>query len=290
MKKIRKPEIIIITGLSGAGKSVAIKAIEDFGGFCVDNMPSALIVQFVKLIKTSDYSKSLIALGIDVRSRGFMDSMFEVLPRTEKMGFASRIIFLEASDSTIIRRYSESRRRHPLSREDESLRDSIEKERKRLAPLREKAGMIVDTSGISPHELKKRLKDILFEKGVKSISINIISFGYKYGIPEDVDMLIDTRFLPNPHYQDRLSEKNGNNSEVINFIMESKVTGEFILKYKNLLSFLVPNYIKEGKSYLNIGIGCTGGKHRSVVVSNEICKHLKGNKYSVFTTHRDIKQ
>jgi UPF0042 nucleotide-binding protein len=290
MKKIKKPEIIVITGLSGAGKSIAIKSLEDFGGFCVDNMPSALIAKFARLIITSDYAKSLIALGIDVRSIGFMDSMFDVLEDPRKMGFTYKVIFLEASDSVITRRYSESRRRHPLRGEKETLKAAIEKERKSLAPLREKAGVIIDTSSLSPHELKQKLKELLFEKSEKSININIMSFGFKYGVPEDIDVLIDTRFLPNPHYDEKLSPKDGNNEEIKKFVMKKKLSKEFVSKYKDLLHFLVPNYIKEGKSYLNIAVGCTGGKHRSVVVSNEICNYLKKNKYNVYTTHRDIKR
>ncbi len=290
MKKIKKPEIIIITGLSGAGKSVAIKAIEDFGGFCVDNMPSALIERFVTLIKTSDYNRSIIALGIDVRNMGLMDKIIDVLAHIKEMNYAYKIVFLESSDSTIIKRYSESRRRHPLSGEKKGLKEAIERERKSLALLREKAEIIIDTSKISPHELKNRLKEMLFAKGLKSLKINIMSFGFKYGIPEEADMLIDTRFLPNPHYHGQLSEKDGNDNEIIEFVMKSQLTKDLISKYKDLFDFLIPNYINEGKSYLNIGIGCTGGRHRSVVMSNELSSYLKEKKYNVNVKHRDIKQ
>ena len=284
--KIKKPDIIIVTGLSGAGKSIAIKSIEDFGGFCVDNMPSALVIQFVKLILRSDYSKSLIALGIDVRSRGFTDNISEVLEKIKKMGYDYKIIFCEASNKVILRRYSESRRRHPLSENKESLEKTIEKERKRLAPLREKADIIIDTGNFNPHQLKQKLKEILLKKGGELININIIAFGFKYGAPENVDIMIDTRFLPNPHYEPELSEKDGNDPAIINFIMKNKISRDFVSKYTGLLDFLLPNYIKEGKSYLNIGVGCTGGRHRSVVITNKLCRHLK--KYNVFATYRDI--
>ena len=283
-----KARIIVVTGLSGAGKSSAIKSIEDFGGFCVDNMPSALIMQFLNLIKTSDYRKSFIALGVDVRTSGFMENLFPVLAAAGQQGFESKIIFLEANDKAITRRYSESRRRHPLIGDEDSLKSAIEKERERLAPLREKADIIIDTSNISPHELKNRLKDILFRKGLESIKIKLISFGFKYGIPEDIDMLMDTRFLPNPHYVPGLGEKNGMTDEIKEFVMKSPESKQFLKSYRDLLDFLIPNYIKEGRSYLNIGIGCTGGKHRSVVITNELAGYLKEKKYGVIITHRDI--
>jgi UPF0042 nucleotide-binding protein len=290
MTKAKKNEIIIITGLSGAGKSVAIKSIEDLGGFCVDNMPAVLIDRFAQLIRTSDYSQSLLALGLDVRSLGFMDGVFDILGQIKKMGFQHKVVFIEASDSTIVRRYSESRRRHPLKGARERLDAAIERERQSLSPLREKADVIIDTSSLAPNELKQKLKEILFEEAEKSLNISIMSFGFKYGIPEDVDMLIDTRFLPNPHYIDKLSPKDGNNPEIKRFVMRSQVSKELLARYKDMLDFLVPNYVKEGKSYLNIGVGCTGGKHRSVVMANEICKYLLKKKYSVYTKHRDIKR
>ncbi|MFW6134658.1 MAG: RNase adapter RapZ, partial [Elusimicrobiota bacterium] len=274
--------------LSGAGKSVAIKSVEDFGGYCVDNMPAALITKFIKLIRGSDYSKSRIALGIDVRSREFMDNIFEELAAIEKLGYSYKIIFLEASNNAVLRRYSESRHRHPMGDKNESLKRTVEKERKKLAPLREKANIIIDTTDMTPHQLKQRLKDILMEKGEKSININIIAFGFKYGVPEDIDLLIDTRFLPNPYYVRELSDKSGKNSKVVEFIMNNKSTERFLKKYKDLLDFLIPNYVKEGKSYLNIGIGCTGGRHRSIVIGDIICRHLKEKNYNVFTTYRDV--
>lgn len=287
-KRRLKARIIVVTGLSGAGKSSAIKSIEDFGGFCVDNMPSALIMQFLNLIKASDYGKSFIALGVDVRTSGFMENFFQILAAAKEQGFESKIIFLEANDQAITRRYSESRRRHPLIGGEDSLKSALEKERVRLAPLREKADIIIDTSNISPHELKKRLRVILFRKALESIKINLISFGFKYGIPEDVDMLMDVRFLPNPHYIPGLGEKNGLTDEIKKFVMKIPESKQFLQSYKDLLDFLMPNYIKEGRSYLNIGIGCTGGKHRSVVITNELAEYLQGKKYDVITTHRDI--
>ncbi|MFH1414721.1 MAG: RNase adapter RapZ [Elusimicrobiota bacterium] len=290
MEKIIKPEIVILTGLSGAGKSIGIKAIEDFGGFCVDNMPLVLITRFLELIKISDHSKSMVALGLDVRSEGFTGGIFNALDNIEEIGYECNVIFLEASDSVIMRRYSESRRPHPLSSEKCGLKDAIAEERNKLAPLRDRADMIIDTGNISPHELKKKLKVIFFEKGLNSLNINVISFGFKYGVPEAIDMLIDTRFLPNPHYDVYLSEKNGNDMEIKDFVMNSDVSVDFCNKYRELLDFLLPNYINEGKTYLNIGVGCTGGKHRSVVISNIISEYLKKSQYNVTATHRDIAQ
>lgn len=287
-KRPPKARIIVVTGLSGAGKSSAIKSIEDFGGFCVDNMPSALIMQFLNLIKTSDYRNSLVALGVDVRTSGFMKNFFQILTAAREQGFESKIIFLEANDQAITRRYSESRRRHPLIGDEDNLKSALEKERARLAPLREKADIIIDTSNISPHELKKKLRVILFRKALESIKINLISFGFKYGIPKDIDMLMDVRFLPNPHYVPGLGEKNGLNDEIKEFVLKIPESRQFLQSYQDLLDFLMPNYIKEGRSYLNIGIGCTGGKHRSVVITNELARYLQEKKYEVITTHRDI--
>ncbi len=285
---IRRPEIIIVTGLSGAGRSTAIKSIEDFGGFCVDNMPAALIEKFIGLLKGSDFSKSLVALGVDVRSRGFMEGIPGVFSAVENMGYESNIIFLESSDSAIIRRYSESRHRHPLSCEEETLPETIKSEREQLAPLRERARHIIDTTALTPHELKKKLRDILFEGESDFIHINIIAFGFKYGIPEEADMIIDTRFLPNPHYDTRFSFKTGKDRQVRDFIMKEELSMEFVQKYRDLLDFLLPNYVKEGKSYLNIGVGCTGGRHRSVTIASIISKHIEEKGHRPHVTNRDI--
>ncbi|MGM0441594.1 MAG: RNase adapter RapZ [Elusimicrobiota bacterium] len=286
--KEKEPDIVIITGISGAGKSVAIKSIEDFGGFCVDNMPAALVLKFVKLIKSSNYSESIIALGIDVRSEGFMEDIFKILSRTEELGYNNEIIFMEASEDTIIRRYNESRRRHPLDKGKGRLKDALKEEKKKLSRLRKEADYIIDTSNLSPHQLKHKLKEIIVEEKEHSVQINLVAFGFKYGIPTDIDMLIDTRLLPNPHYKATLSDLTGNDEKIRDFILKKDLSKQFIDKYKDLLNFIVPRYVKEGKTYINIGIGCTGGRHRSVVVAGELAKFLKSKDYKVYKTDRDI--
>ncbi|NLB34837.1 MAG: RNase adapter RapZ [Elusimicrobia bacterium] len=286
-KNKERPELIIISGLSGAGKSVAIKSIEDFGGFCVDNMPPALIEKFIRLIKTSDLSRSLIALGIDARSRGFLDSVFEALPKIKKLGYTYRIIFLFASESVIERRYSESRYRHPLSSEGLTLKETVSKEADTLAPLRERADIKIDTSHLSPHELKAKLRDIIFKETHSTMQINLISFGFKYGLPEEADLVMDTRFLPNPFYEPELSAKDGTDPGVRDFVMKSDLSQKFLEEYFSLIDFLLPNFIKDGRAFLNIAVGCTGGRHRSVVISSAIAEKLKKEGQRVRLIHRD---
>ncbi len=288
--KKSNPDIVIITGLSGAGKSVAIKSIEDFGGFCVDNMPPALIGKFIKLIGSSEYSHKLIALGIDLRAGEFTTPLLKSLEKTKKLGYKNSILFLECSEKTIIKRYSESRRRHPLTSGKGDLEEAIRKESRLLQPLREKSDIIIDTTSLSPWDLKNQIKKMVFKKGSGTMSVHITAFGFKYGLPPSADMVIDTRFLPNPHYHENLSPLEGYRQEIKDFIFKEKISREFVEKYKSLLQFLVPNYIKEGKTYLNIAVGCTGGKHRSVAVSQELEKFLSEKKYSVFSTFRDLKR
>ncbi len=289
-EETKNPLIAVITGLSGAGKSVAINSIEDFGGFCVDNLPPALITRFLKLIKSSGYSHKLIALGIDLRAGEFIETLFKKLKKTEKMGYENVIVFLSADEKTIIRRYSESRRRHPLSSDmqNEVLSETIKKESEKIEPLKEKADIIIDTSQLSPWDLKARLREILCKNGAEKMTINLMAFGFKYGLPESADMVIDTRFLPNPHYNQELSALDGTDKKIKEYVFSSEESVEFLEKYKGLLKFLVPNYIKEGKAYLNIAVGCTGGKHRSVAVTEELEKFLKEKGYGVFLSFRDI--
>ncbi len=285
------PEIIVITGLSGAGKSAAIKSVEDFGGFCVDNMPAVLIEKFIRLIRTSDYSRSIIALGVDIRSRAFMDDILVVLKKLSRMGCRCRIVFLEASESVILRRFSESRHRHPLSSSGTPLKESLALEREKLAPLREESDIIIDTSRMSPHDLKNTLRSVIFKNEKSAMEINLVSFGFKYGLPQESDMVIDTRFLPNPFYEPELSEKDGTDPGVREFVFSSSVSREFLDKYRQLLDFLLPNFIREGRAYLNIGVGCTGGRHRSVVIASLLAEYLEKEKsLPVLLNHRDAKR
>lgn len=289
MKSLR---FIIITGMSGAGKSSAINCFEDLGFFCVDNLPITLIPKFADVCVHSGGKINKVALGIDVREGEFLDSLFTTLGEFKKMGFDYEILFLEASNQVLLQRYSETRRRHPLAREEEgkTLIEQIQAERKLLADIKAQADKIIDTTNLNTRDLKESIIHLFFptETSASEISLNLVSFGYKYGIPLDADLVIDVRFLPNPHYIEELRPYTGNDQKVKDFVLSQAVTQKFIKKFFSLMKFLIPFYIKEGKSYLTIAIGCTGGKHRSIVLVNELEKYLAKKNYDVKVKHRDI--
>lgn len=281
-------EITIITGLSGAGKSQAIKCFEDMGYFCVDNLPPDLIFKFADLISITDSNIKKVALVIDVRGGEFFSSLFDAIDYMKEKEIDYQILFLEASDETLIKRFKETRRRHPLA-EEGRVSEGIERERRLLESLRGNADLIIDTSNLEVHELKDKIKDaFLGEKRKRLILVTVVSFGYKYGLPMDADLAIDVRFLPNPHYIKELKLLTGNDEKVRNFVLKRSETRLFLRKIQNLLNFLLPLYIKEGKTHLNIAIGCTGGTHRSVVLTEETAKFLNKKGYSVNVYHRDI--
>ncbi len=283
-----KGNFVIVTGLSGAGKSTALKNFEDLGYFCVDNLPTTLIPKFAEIcLQLKDKIKK-VALGIDIREGDFLDDLFSSLEELGKMGFSHQILFLEASNSILVRRYSETRRKHPLDREGRSILEVIIKERKRLMGIKERVDKIIDTTTLTSQEFKQVIFSSFKEAPeLDTMNVSLVSFGYKYGIPVDADLVIDTRFLPNPHYIERLRPLTGNDPEVSRFVLKSSVTQKFLRKYFGLLKFLIPYYIKEGKSYLTIAVGCTGGRHRSVIIVNELKKSLE-KKYPVKTQYRDI--
>lgn len=283
-----KGNFVIVTGLSGAGKSTALKNFEDLGYFCVDNLPTTLIPKFAEIcLQLKDKIKK-VALGIDIREGDFLDDLFSSLEELGKMGFSHQILFLEASNSVLVRRYSETRRKHPLDREGRSILEVIIKERKRLMGIKEQVDKIIDTTTLTSQEFKQVIFSSFKESPeLDTMNVSLVSFGYKYGIPVDADLVIDTRFLPNPHYIERLRPLTGNDPEVSRFVLKSSVTQKFLRKYFGLLKFLIPYYIKEGKSYLTIAVGCTGGRHRSVIIVNELKKSLE-KKYPVKTQYRDI--
>ncbi len=285
-----KGNFVIVTGLSGAGRSTALKNLEDLGYFCVDNLPTTLIPKFAEICLQLKYKIKKVALGIDIREGDFLDDLFGSLEELGKMGFVYQILFLEASNSVLVRRYSETRRKHPLDTEGRSMLEVIVKERKRLMGIKERADKIIDTTALTPQEFKQVIFSS-FKEAAKpdTMSVSLVSFGYKYGIPVDADLVIDTRFLPNPHYVERLRPSTGNDPEVTRFVLKSTVTQKFLRKYFGLLKFLIPYYIREGKSYLTIAVGCTGGRHRSVIIVNELKKFLK-KKYPVKTQYRDIEK
>ncbi len=280
-------QFLIITGMSGAGKSMALNFFEDKGYFCVDNLPPALISKFAELCLHSEMER--IAVVSDIRGGEFFDALYIKLSYLEEESIDHEILFLEASDKTLITRYKETRRRHPLD-EEGRIFDAIQKERRLLEELRGKASNVIDTSNLSIKEFHKELNRVYSFQQLdkRGLSISIISFGFKYGIPMDADMVFDVRFLPNPHYVDSLREHTGKEKEVQDYIMKWPVTHKFFDKFFDLIEFLVPEYNKEGKSHFSIAIGCTGGRHRSVTTANKLRDFLLENEHRVIVEHRDI--
>jgi UPF0042 nucleotide-binding protein len=287
---MKRTHFVIITGLSGAGKSQAIKCLEDVGFFCVDNLPTMLIPKFAEVCTQTRGRLTRVALGIDIREGGFLNSLFEELEFLKNNKFSYEIVFLEARTDVLINRYSETRRKHPLSGH-KSLQAAIEGERRKVAKLRRVADHIIDTSDFNIHQLKQRLEEIFsVSDGTRTLSVNVISFGYRYGAPAGVDMVFDTRFLPNPNYVPRLKERTGNHKKVTEYVLRSPASKQFVQKINDLLDFLVPEFKREGKSYLTIAFGCTGGRHRSVVLANLFGGHLEKMGLHVSITHRDIRR
>lgn len=279
---------VIVTGMSGAGKSTVLKFLEDAQYFCVDNLPVPLILKFAELSLDTKGDKRKIALGIDIRSGQALDELSDVLDKM-KDKYKYEILFLDANDETLVKRFKETRRMHPLASEGR-VDDGIAAERNRMEFLKKRADYIVDTSHMLTKELKQQMeKIVVFNKDYKNLYVTILSFGFKYGIPTDADLIFDVRFMPNPYYVDTLKYKTGDDVEVQKFVMNSEVSWQFLDKLSDLLDFLIPNYIKEGKTQLVIGIGCTGGKHRSVTIVNELYDKLKKNSdIGVNIEHRDI--
>ena len=286
-----KPHFVIITGLSGAGKNQALRCLEDLGFFCVDNLPTSLLLTFAELSYHSSTPIEKIALGIDIRERVFLDKLLDTLTRLKNSGYIYQILYLEASNKVLIRRFSETRRRHPLG-EGDSILENLEIEKKRLAPIKRKADFIIDTTNLNVHELKESLiKNFLVPSDNVKMMINIISFGYKFGLPEYADLIFDVRFLPNPYYIRKLRSLSGRAKAVRSFVLKEKITRDFLTKLYTLLDFLMPYYRREGKAYLTVALGCTGGRHRSVVLSSELKKHFARDRDAVVRLqHRDIKK
>lgn len=283
-------KFVILTGMSGAGKSTAIKMMEDIGFYCVDNLPIPLLEKFVELSDLQQNAElQKVAVGIDIRSGQALEELRTVLDRIEGNGASYEILFLDADETVLVKRYKETRRSHPLAG-GERVDKGIEEERKRLAFLKERADYIIDTSQLLTRELKAELEKIFVQKqDYKNLFITILSFGFKYGIPTDSDLVFDVRFLPNPYYVEGLRSKTGNDKEIQDYVMQFPEAHEFIHKLGDMLEFLIPNYITEGKNQLVISIGCTGGKHRSVTLANELYKMLSVRKeYGLKIEHRDI--
>lgn len=277
----------MVTGISGAGKSQAIKCLEDFGFFCVDNMPAPLLPQFADLIVQSGASMKKVALGIDVREGRFFSELTNLLNEFKKRGITTWIIFLDADNATLLRRFSETRRKHPLGK---GILEGINEERKRLSEIRSRADKIIDTTNLTLSELKEFVASSLPTTINKTLQVAVYSFGYKYGIPSDTDMVWDVRFLPNPFYVPALHKKTGLSKEVRDYITRQKSCAVFLPKFFGLIDECLPQYVKEGKSCLTIAIGCTGGRHRSVTIAELLASHLKKKGYPVSIRHRDLDQ
>lgn len=280
---------VIVTGMSGAGKTVALKILEDIGYYCVDNIPISLIDKFAELTLGKAEKLPRVALGIDIRSGDELPFLQDILNRWDKKHFKYEILFIEASDKVLIKRFKETRRNHPLTGEAR-IHTGIEEERFQLGFLKARADCIIDTSQLLTRELKQKMEEIyLNQKVYNNLYVTILSFGFKYGIPQDADLVFDVRFLPNPYYVEGLRLKTGNTREVQEYVTKGKTAEEFLNKLEDMLAFLIPNYILEGKNQLVIGIGCTGGRHRSVTIANALYKHLISfEDYGVKVEHRDI--
>ena len=282
-------ELVIVTGMSGAGKSTAMKMMEDIGYFCIDNLPIQLLDKLVEFSKNFHSDASKVAVGIDVRNGAGIDEIPQTLELLKQKNFPYEILFLDAEDEVLVKRYKETRRNHPLAGTDR-INTGIVLEREKMQYLKDNADYIIDTSQLLTRELKIELEKIFVEKqDFKNLFVTILSFGFKYGIPSDTDIVMDVRFLPNPYYVDGLRAKTGNDKEIQDYVMQFPEAKEFIDKLDDMIKFLIPNYIAEGKNQLVISIGCTGGKHRSVTLANELYKRLEGaNDYGLKIEHRDI--
>ncbi|HUN55500.1 MAG TPA: RNase adapter RapZ [Smithella sp.] len=285
MKNLR---VVIISGLSGSGKSTALRALEDIGFFCVDNLPVILLPKFLSITTVSSPEIKQVALVMDLRERSFLDKYKRIFAGLKAKGYRIEILFLESSDESLLHRFNETRRTHPLT-ERGMVMEGILLEREKLSSLKKMADKIIDTTSINVHQLKDIVQRHFSPSSRnKKMVINVTSFGYRYGLPVDADLVFDVRFLPNPYFVEKLKNYDGNNIDVRNYVLQNKESAEFLEKTLDLMNLLIPLYEKEGKVRLNIAMGCTGGKHRSVVIANKISSFFSSMKYVVNLNHRDI--
>jgi len=281
--------LVVITGLSGSGKSLAVRCFEDLGFFCVDNLPVGLIHPFRALIQRSGEQIPHAALVIDARERGFLEQFPEILLGLRDMGSPVKLLFFECSDDTLKMRFSETRRPHPMADSASTLEQAITAERKALRPLRDMADRIIDTTRYTPHELRAFLQNAYsLSSGKDGPNVNIISFGFKYGVPAEADLLFDVRFLPNPFFEEELRQLDGRTKEVQAFLNASSLAGEFMERLEDFMDFLIPQYATEGKTYLFVALGCTGGKHRSVALAERLGQYLTQRHIPCSVSHRDL--
>ena len=285
MKNLR---VVIITGLSGSGKSTALRALEDIGFFCVDNLPVILLPKFLSITISSSPDIKQVAMVMDLRERSFLDKYPKIFTGLKEKGYKIEILFMESSDDSLLHRFSETRRIHPLS-ERGWIMEGILLEREKLTSLKTMADKIIDTTSLNVHQLKDIVqRHFLPSSRHKKMVINVTSFGYRYGLPADADLVFDVRFLPNPYFMENLKNYDGTNTDVKNYVLENKESKEFLEKIMDLMNLLIPLYEKEGKVRLNVALGCTGGKHRSVVMANKLGSYFSSMKYRVNLNHRDI--
>lgn len=280
---------VVVTGMSGGGKSTVLKMLEDAGYYCVDNLPLSLVEKFAELVTMPNSEVSKVALGLDVRSDQSFEDATRILTQLKNKGYAFEILFLETDEKTLIKRYKESRRVHPLAPKGR-VEDGVQKERKVLENVRKSADYVIDTSHLLTRELKEELDRIFVaNEEYNSLMVTVLSFGFKYGIPADADLVFDVRFLPNPYYIDQLKQKTGNDREVQDYVMSFPEAENFMEKLTDMIRFLIPNYVKEGKHSLVVAVGCTGGRHRSVTLANELYKRMKDQgTYGIKLYHRDV--
>lgn len=285
--RIKYP-VVIITGLSGSGKSTALRSLEDIGFFCVDNLPLGLLPKFLQLQSQVHQDDFKVALVMDVRTEDFLSHHESVFRRLGGKGFKLYLIFLEASDEVLIRRFSQTRRQHPLA-EREPIVKALQEERQKLRGLREAATRIIDTSFLTCHQLRELMtQEFKQMPSSPRLHLHLISFGYKYGLPPEADIVMDVRFLPNPYFIEELSQMTGNQPPVRDFVLNKEETHTFVDRFFPLLDYLLPLYHKEGKTHLTIALGCSGGQHRSVVIANALKEHLGQHKFLITINHRDI--
>lgn len=280
-------QLLIVTGMSGAGRSETMRALEDIGYYCVDNLPPRFLLNLIELIELESRNIMRVAASCDVRSKEYFPELLQVVAELRKRQIPYKIIFLEAEDEVIVKRFKKERRKHPLS-ESGKIIDGVKKERKILEEVRSLADYIIDTSNFELYQLKEKIRSIVVGSEKKTLLISVESFGFKFGIPLDSDLIFDVRFLPNPYYEEELKEKTGLDEAVKDYVLSIEDTKVFLEKVQDLLDFLIPRYEKEGKTHLVISIGCTGGKHRSVVIAEKIASYLKSKGLNVTVSHRDI--
>ncbi len=285
----RVPDIVIITGMSGSGRTQAMHVFEDMGYYCIDNLPPSLILQLAEIVGINSGIGRHLCVTSDLRSQGLFDELLDTIESLREHEMTCKVVFLEASDEVLIRRYSENRRRHPLSKRGDTTADAIQRERMALASIRDRADMVIDTSRMRTATLRKRLQTAFSELTDQQLmDVHVFSFGFKHGMPVEADLMIDVRFLPNPFYDPEMRELTGLDAKVSEFVIDHPKTGEFLEAWYRLLDAVMPGYIAEGKPQLSIAVGCTGGQHRSVAIAEVTGRYLERQHYHVSISHRDL--